>query len=293
VNRRTLLALPWVVACGRPDRRAQPALDPLLAAGRDFGETSAADDAFAQAELGRIAAQVERSRGGEAPVTARIERLNHVVFSELGFAREVESTALGCVLLQPVLRQRRGSCVGLGSLYLALAELLELPLSGVLLPGHFFVRASEAGRRSNIELLRGGEAMPDDWYRHKYPLPGPASAYDRALTKTEVRGVVEYDVGNERRRQGRLGEARRAFTAAVQHFPDFAEAHASLGSVLHLLGSLEAAELAYAAARKVNPRLPGLDWNLELLARERKNSSLPRTERAHASPPAATLRERR
>jgi tetratricopeptide (TPR) repeat protein len=245
----------------------------LLAVGRDFGETSAADDAYAQAELGRIAAQVERSGGGKAPAGARIERLNRVVFSELGFVREVEATALECVLLQPVLRHRRGSCVGLGTLYLALAELLELPLSGVLLPGHFFVRAIEAGVRSNIELLRSGEAMPDDWYRHKYPTEeGEATAYGRALTKTEVRGVVEYDVGNERRRQGRLGEARRAFARAVEHFPDFAEAHASLGSVLHLLGSLDGAELAYSAARKVNPSLPGLDRNLELLARERANS---------------------
>jgi tetratricopeptide (TPR) repeat protein len=285
VNRRSLLALPWAVACSRPERRAQPALDPLLAVGRDFGETAAADDAFAQAELGRIAAQVERSSGDEVPAGARIDRLNRVVFSELGFVREVESTALACVLLQPVLRQRRGSCVGLGTLYLALAELLELPLAGVLLPGHFFVRASEAGRRINIELLRGGEAMSDDWYRHKYPtLPGVASAYDRALTKTEVRGVVEYDVGNERRRQGRLGDARRAFARAAEHFPDFGEAHASLGSVLHLLGSLDAAELAYAAARKVNPSLPGLDRNLDLLARER--SSAPLSERPHALPPA-------
>jgi len=274
VKRRTLLALPWVVACSRPERRARPAMDPLLAVGRDFGETAAADDVFAQAELERIATKVARSGGGgEAAAGARVERLNRVVFTELGFAREVESTALACVLLQPVLRHRRGSCVGLGSLYLALAERLELPLAGVLLPGHFFVRTSEAGALSNIELLRRGEAMPDHWYRSKYPTQeGEATAYGRALTKTEVRGVVEYDVGNERRRQGRLDEARRAFARAIEHFPDFAEAHASLGSVLHLLGSLEAAELAYAAARKANPRLPGLDWNLELLARERANS---------------------
>ena len=287
MKRRSLLALPWVVACSRPDQRAQPAQDPLLAVGRDFGEATAADDAFAQAELGRIAARVERSRGAEAPASVRIERLNQVVFTELGFAREVESTALACVLLQPVLRHRRGSCVGLGSLYLALAELLELPLSGVLLPGHFYLRPSDAGVRRNIELLRGGEAMPDDWYRHNYPTrPGEAAADGRALTKTEVRGVVEYDVGNERRRQGQLGEARRAFARAIEHFPDFAEAHASFGSVLHLLGSLEAAALAYATARKLHPGLPGLDWNLELLARERAGSSAPRADRAHALQPA-------
>jgi tetratricopeptide (TPR) repeat protein len=81
--------------------------------------------------------------------------------------------------------------------------------------------------------------------------------------------VVEYDIGNERRRQSRLEEARRAYERAVQNFPDFAEAHASLGATLHLLGVLDGAEEHYRAALLANPNLPGLDGNIMLLGRER------------------------
>jgi tetratricopeptide (TPR) repeat protein len=83
---------------------------------------------------------------------------------------------------------------------------------------------------------------------------------------------VAYDVGNERRRQGRLTEAEQAYAEAARDFPSFAEAHASLGATLHLLGALDAASRAYQAARHTNPNLPGLEQNIELLERERTGS---------------------
>jgi regulator of sirC expression with transglutaminase-like and TPR domain len=267
VNRRALLALPAIVACSRPEPPLA-ARDPLLGIGAELGEVSAADEAFAVVELGRIAAKLSSltSTGG---LSARIGQLNRVVFGELGFQREVESTALSFVLLPLVLRHRRGSCVGLGSLYLALARSLDLPLSGILRPGHFHVRALDAGGPVNFELLRGGEPMPEAWYREKYPAPSGASAYGRALSEAEVRGVIAFNVGNERRRQARLEPARRAYERAIALFPGFGEAHASLGAVLHLLGALPEAERAYAAARRADPGLPGLEHNLDLLSRER------------------------
>jgi tetratricopeptide (TPR) repeat protein len=82
-------------------------------------------------------------------------------------------------------------------------------------------------------------------------------------------GIVEYDIGNEMRRQSRLGEAQRAYEQAVAHFPDFAEAQASLGATLHLRGALDGAEQRYRAALLANPSLPGLDRNIELLGRKR------------------------
>jgi hypothetical protein len=64
-----------------------------------------------------------------------------------------------------------------------------------------------------------------------------------------------------------------AFERARTDFPDFAEAHASLGATLHLLGALDEAAHSYRAARRASPGLPGLDHNIEILELERAGRS--------------------
>jgi tetratricopeptide (TPR) repeat protein len=142
-----------------------------------------------------------------------------------------------------------------------------------MVPGHFYVRAREGLARRNLELLHRGEQMPDAWYLARFPIPGgSASEYGRALSLSEVLAVIEYDVGNERNRQGRWLDAKRAYRAAATDFPDFAEAHASLGVVAHLLGQLDEARTHYQTARAANPYLPGIAHNLSLLEAELTSS---------------------
>jgi tetratricopeptide (TPR) repeat protein len=239
-------------------------LQSFLDIAKPFGD---ADDAWSRGEIDRIAARVRRAiaeRPGDP-----VARLNEVVFGELDFAREVDDRDLDFVLLPSVLRHRRGSCVGLGSLYLTLAEALGWRAAGVMVPGHFFVRVGERWR--NVELLRRGEEMPDAWYRTRFAaIEWNDAVHLRPLALGEVLGIVEYDVGTEWRRRGRFTDAERAYRRAIGLFPDFAEAHASLGATLHVLGSLDAAEASYGTAARVNPRLPGVDSNLELLRVERE-----------------------
>ena len=257
--------------------RITPAARSLLALGRSFDEVAANEEAWSAAELGRVADEVRTAiaRGSPAqPDVVAAAALNDVVFGSLGFRREVDDTSLGFVLLPSVLRTRRGSCVGLGTLYLSLGDMLGIPMQAFVRPGHFFVRIRQGDRIRNVELLRKGEEMSDDWYRMRFPIPPDSGReYDHALSSAEVLGVVEYDIGSERRRQGRLSEARTAFERARTDFPDFAEAHASLGATLHLLGALDEAAQSYRAARRANPGLPGLDHNIELLEAERAGRS--------------------
>jgi tetratricopeptide (TPR) repeat protein len=271
----TALLVLSVAACHDADPKAtRTSTAPSLGAiADDIGESTSDEVAWSANELGRIAARVTfgiasaKSSGREV---ATIAVLNDVVFGELRFAREVDDTSLRFVLLPSVLRNRKGSCVGLGTLYIALGEMLHMPLEGVLRPGHFFVRSREGGRNRNVELLRKGEEMSDDWYRMRFPIPeGSGPEYGRGLSVAEVLGVVEYDVGNERVRAGRLAEARNAYEQATRDFPDLAEAHASLGAVQQLFGDLEQAERSYGAARRANPALPRLDRNVGLLESER------------------------
>ena len=238
----------------------------LLALAADAGHPGAQDGAAARAELERIQRQVEAARaGGLGPV----EALNQVVFEKVGFSREIEERGGRFMLLPPVLESHRGSCVGLGSLYLVLAERLGWPAHGVLVPGHFFVRVEEAGAPRSVELLRRGETMPESWYRQKYSVPEEApSAYLRPLAPEEVVSVVHFNLGNEARERKELEAARAHYAAAVEGFPDFPEAQASLGLALHLLGRLPEARAAYERAARLHPQLPGLDKNLQVLEEE-------------------------
>ena len=145
------------------------------------------------------------------------------------------------------------------------------------MPGHFYARVHQPNGPRNVELLRAGEAMPNSWYEQRFPIPGgSAREYSRPLTDSEVLGVVHFDVGNERRRQRRLSEARVAFERAARAFPDLSEAHASLGAVQHLLGDLQAASESYRRAQHANSHLPGVAENLALLDAERARSSIRR-----------------
>lgn len=269
MKRRALLLAAATAGCRGAPRPALPFAQSALGVARLAGALSTSDQRWCLDELGRLvefARDARQSRPGASTTTV----LRELLFGALGFVREVTDTDLSFVLLPGVLRARRGSCVGLGTLYLAMSEALDVVARGVMMPGHFYVRVQDRGRSENVELLRRGEAMPDSWYGNRFPVPGGrAREYARPLTSHEALGVIAYNLGNERRRQLRLADARQAYLEAVRHFPDFAEAHASLGAVRHLLGELEQAAASYRAARDVNPHLPNVDSNIALLEDER------------------------
>lgn len=267
MKRRALLL--WLAASGC---RARAKLE-LGRALIDEAEQTEPDNAelaeSCVAELTRLAEAARKEiAAGDGLAPGRT--LAKLLFERWGFVREVTDKSLTYVLLPSVVERRRGNCVGLGTLFLALADELGIPAAGVVMPGHFYVRAGGAGGWLNLELLRAGEVMADTWYHERFPIPGGAArAYARPLTTEEVLGVIAYDVGNERRRQLKLTEAHAAYTRAARAFPDLAEAHASLGAVEQLMGDWRAATACYQRAREVNPHLPGVAENLALLEAER------------------------
>lgn len=258
----TLLA-----ACARPTAvPAGPLTSALLASPAQFGETPAG----AEHALERLDALAAAVRARAASGRSQREALREEVFGHAGFTREVDDTSLRYVWLASVLEHRRGSCVGLGTLYLALGERLGWTLAAAMMPGHFYVRIHEQGAWHDLELLHAGKEEPDAWYAQRFPIPGGgAREYGRALSLPEVRAVIAYDVGNERRRQQRWRDAQRAFDRARRDFPDFAEAHASFAALAQLRGAYADAADAYAAAHHANPNLPGLAQNRALLTAER------------------------
>jgi tetratricopeptide (TPR) repeat protein len=264
-SRLALIAVAFGCSRSATERPPGPMASALIALDAEFGaDTETTTAAFAG--LQDIARRVEeRHRRAHADIAQDIEA---VVFGELGFEREIGSTATRFFQLSSVVRDRRGSCLGLGALFLAIGERIGVPLDGILLPGHFFVRTRGAGAH-NVELLRRGETMPDEWYRKKYgPWPETGSAYFRPVSPTELTAIHWYNRGNDLRKSGDLAAAETAFARAGRAFPSFAEAHASLGAVQQLRGDFVNAALSYRKAVRAWPDLPGLAGNLELLQRQ-------------------------
>jgi tetratricopeptide (TPR) repeat protein len=275
-----LVAAALVAAAGGCARRRElappgPIASELVALAADLG-SAPSDVADAWRELDAIADRVEahhRRTAGDW-----VDDLNAVVFGDLGYAREIESHDVRFFRLPSVIAERRGSCLGLGALYLALGERLGVGLDGVMVPGHFFVR-TRGGTPRNVELLRRGEAMPDEWYRAKYgPPPAGADEYLRPLAPSEIGAVHWFNAGNTLREARDLRSAQLAYARAVAEFPTFAEAQASLGAVRQLEGALDDAEAAYRDAARARADLPGLAENLALLKREQQRGTSARRQ---------------
>jgi regulator of sirC expression with transglutaminase-like and TPR domain len=265
-----------VTLLGAACRRPEPP-PPLTAALLNVGQPAAPEREAAMDAIADVAARVQRQlRQGLRPADA----LNHVVFDELAFAREIEDPDARFMRLGSVLGSRRGSCLGLAAVYLAVGERLGpgygFSVDGVLVPGHFFVRVADHEGARNVELLRRGEELPESWYRQKYDVPaGEALPYLRALSRPEVLAVYDYNLGNDQRRRGRLQDAAASYARAVSAFPRLAEAYASLGLVRHQTGALVEAEKAYRAAWATNPHLPGLQQNLAVIQQELSRAGAP------------------
>jgi len=209
-----------------------------------------------------------KQRCGRAPQAARFGCLRSFLFGGWGLEREVDDPDLRHGLVSEVIRTRRGSCLGLSALVLALAESLALPAAGVLVPGHLFVRVGDHPGSVNAELLRQGEGLPDEWYVHKYQVPTGVRAYLRPLSPGEVLAVLRFNLGNALRWRGEQRRALRVYGDVVREFPQLAEGWASAALSLHLLDRPVEAWGAYGRAWLENPALPGLAENLAALLGE-------------------------
>ena len=74
------------------------------------------------------------------------------------------------LFLHGLLENHKGYCMNLSLLYLILGQKLGLPLYGVALPNHFFVRYEQKEAKINIESTEAGIAYPDSFYQQRFAM---------------------------------------------------------------------------------------------------------------------------
>ena len=158
--------------------------------------------------------------------------INEYLFDELGFASVKEASDPDDLFLHSVLDRKRGYCLSLSVLYLSLGERLGVPLYGVVVPNHFFVRYDDGRVRFNIETTSKGGNASDEHYMEKFKVPeGQDSIYMLNLDKIQTLGCFFNNLGNVYSDIGEIDLAMLALERAVQINPPLAESRTNLGNI--------------------------------------------------------------
>ncbi len=185
-----------------------------------------------------------------------IPEINRYLFEELKFQSVKTADNPDDLFLHVVLDQKRGYCLSLSVLYLAIGERLGLPLYGVVVPGHFFVRYDDGNVRLNIETTAGGGTADDDYYRRTFSPPAGHNLYMTNLNKRQTLGCFFNNLGNSYKAVGRIDQALVELTRAVQINPTLPEARTNLGNIYLLKGQVEQAIYEYRQALSILPNDP-------------------------------------
>src|SRR3990172_5319866 len=176
------------------------------------------DPAAVEKEITRLAEKVRPALRDRSDPRAVIAALNRFLFVEEGFSYDRIAGNTDNYLLDRVLGRKRGNCLGLTALYLLLAERLSLPLHGVYVPSHCFVRYDDAGVQFNIETGEKGADRDDGRYHHDFGLKG-GRPYLRSPGREEMIGGYLKSLGASCSRKGMEDRALRLYREAAVFYP--------------------------------------------------------------------------
>jgi tetratricopeptide (TPR) repeat protein len=215
-------------------------------------------DTMAEEILLRLKEQRLRPNAKAIPV------INHYLFEELGFQTVPNADNPEDLFLHSVLDKRKGYCLSLSILYLSLAERIGLPLSGVVVPGHFFVRYDSPPFRFNIETTAKGGSASDQHYKETYKVPTEEyhSLYMKNLTKQQALGCLFNNLGVVYLESGQSERALIALDLAVGINPMLSEARANMGNIYLRQGLFQEAIIQFVGALDINPNDPKTHYNL-------------------------------
>ena len=186
-----------------------------------------------RAEIRRLADSWRALVADETDPVARADAFATVLFEQERFTSVADLDSPENLHIDSVLEHRRGYCLSLSVVALAMAEEVGAPLHGVAAPNHFYVRWDDGTVRHALELTRNGEPLDDEELQARIAdFLLDDTIYFRNLTRREVVGVLMHNRGFVALVDGRSDRARADLEAAAALVPGLPEVHRNLG-VLH------------------------------------------------------------
>jgi regulator of sirC expression with transglutaminase-like and TPR domain len=253
-------------------------------------------------QLNHLAERLGELLRGATGGRTRVEILSRFIFDGLGIQASRDLTDPDNLFLSRVLERKRGYCVGMASLYLVLAEKLDLPLFAAATPSHVFLRYDDGEIRFNIETFRNGAHLADEEYVREYAVPeasiekgvflrnlspeeflaqvhnnlgviysrredfeNASHQYEQAIRLDGKLAAAYYNYGNDLLSQGAYQEAMRRFSKSLRLYPIDAWALNNRGLAYLRRGKLKRARRDFERALKVQAGFEPARKNLESL----------------------------
>lgn len=171
-----------------------------------------------EAAIDLMALQIRVRFPQNATPEQKIRAINDFIFYELGFRFPPESLYVKEIdrytFLSSVIDSRRGICLGVSVLYLALAQRLGLPLEIVTPPGHIYVRYRDKNKIINIETTARGVNIESSEY-----LSIEAFAFQQRNFKETV-GLVHFNQAADGLRDEAFDKALSSYEKAKLYLPN-------------------------------------------------------------------------
>ncbi len=228
------------------------------------------DKAKVKTELSRMQAELKSRIADSSTPDSVIAAFNSYFFDTLGFTFDqkfeqlrVNGTQakyddfLNFHSIERVIERRQGICLTISMIYLMLGDKLGLPLYGVMVPGHIYVRYKEPGRSGvNVETTVSGA----EFYGYKdmiVTLDNTKTIYGKELDKYSLVGAYLANLGNFMLITGRTGRAKILLEKSATMLPEVAEAYFNLGILYETEKNLQKAAENYEKALSI---LPGNEY---------------------------------
>lgn len=200
--------------------------------------------------LDSLSTEVESEiKNAEPPEKIKIIRA--IVFDRLKIRFDKNENLISNCLPQLVYKTKTGSCLGTGLLLLLLGERLKLPLYGVLVPTHFFVKYDCGNYHINIEPIKSGKSFEDSWYIKKYNFNNRKHEHLNNLTAKQVLAVTHYSAGNILLSKKNFDQAIKQYGIALNLWPHFTEASVNLAVALDQTGKSDEALKVICNIKKI------------------------------------------
>jgi formylglycine-generating enzyme required for sulfatase activity/cytochrome c-type biogenesis protein CcmH/NrfG len=222
------------------------------------------------AQLDTLTQNVKRRIKPGSSAEQIIEALRQSIHKEGGFGylENVDEQGLPTnpdeIYMHGLLDNKRGYCMTLSLLYLIVGERLNLPLHGVALPNHFFVRYDSGKIRINIETTEGGVTRPDSFYMQQFGVPeGERDQYFmRNLGKKQSLGAYFANVGTFHFKAGKPDSALAYLKFAAAANPAATDIQNNLANIFAEMKKYDEAIRHYNKALKADPGNPSTLFNL-------------------------------